>query len=249
MDNASIASHVVQERNRNFDATGGVVFASNRSVSYDCGLCPKNDSKHKCPAPDRMMHEPGHFTDSDFWEMANADHTTAALWTKTGSVTEALEVTKAMVDKYALGLRDQWDYRDVSRAYGDAIAEGGMRPVVNSHYARQLNMWAIPLALSGQQFDARSRGGRGGVLSFDRREPDTLRRWPVLTSVAMGVATIDDADCAGGLSLRVHFGKLKLRELWLEGRLVATDVEASAASVGADEAAPTTLCASIPTHE
>jgi hypothetical protein len=52
-----------------------------------------------------------------------------------------------------------------------------MRPVVNSHYARQLNMWGIPVALAGQQLDARDP--RGATLRFDRRDR-SMRRCPPL---------------------------------------------------------------------
>ena len=114
----------------------------------------------------------------------------------------------------------------MSRSYADATAAGGMRPVVNSHYARQLNMWAIPLALSGQQYDA--RGSSGALLSFDRRDAATLRRWPVLTPGGLAVASDDGTGCVGGLSLRVLAGELRLRELWLDGELAATGVVASA---------------------
>jgi len=138
-----------------------------------------------------------------------------------------------MISKYATAITDQWDYHDVSRSYVDASAAGGMRPVVNSHYARQLNMWAIPLALSGQQFDA--RGSHGAVLSFDRRDPTTFRRWPVLTPGGLAIASDDGIGCAGGLSLLVLAGELRLREVWLEGALVATHVTVSAE--GAEPAA------------
>ena len=111
--------------------------------------------------------------------------------------------------------------------YADASAAGGLRPVVNSHYARQLNMWAIPLALSGQQFDARHPDG--AWLSFDRREPKVLRRWPVLTPGSLAIASDREVGCAPGLSLRLLAGKpLKLREVWLEGKLVAKDVSLAA---------------------
>lgn len=134
-----------------------------------------------------------------------------------------MQVTEAMVRKYRDTLHDQWDYRDVSRAYADEIAAGGMRPVVNSHYARQLNMWSIPVALSGQQYDARE----GGVLSFNRRDR-SMRRWPLLTPQALGVVSLEEGLCGGGLALRVLTGSLQLRQLWLEGALVATHLRATA---------------------
>ena len=93
-----------------------------------------------------------------------------------------------------------------------------MRPVVNSHYARQLNMWSIPVALTGQQLDARDPDG--AVLSFDRRDT-RMKRWPILTPLGLGVASIADD---GKLSLKINFGELKLKELWLDGALAASAV-------------------------
>lgn len=232
LTNSSVASHLRAEAARNFipatlcvdglcpagvrpeSATlfGGVVFATGRNVTYDC------TAEYK---PARPF---GDFTDQDYWEMANADHSSAALWARAYRTTaEAMKPTEAMIHKYSDLLHDQWDYHDVSRAYIDANAAGGLRPVVNSHYARQLNMWAIPLALSGQQFDARHPDG--ARLSFDRQDPSSLSRWPVLVPGSLAVASDQDAECASGLSLRLLAGKpMRLRELWLEGKLVATDV-------------------------
>ena len=93
-----------------------------------------------------------------------------------------------------------------------------MRPVVNSHYARQLNMWSIPVALTGQQLDARDPNG--AILSFDRRDA-SMKRWPILTPLGLGVASIADD---GKLSLKMNFGELKLKELWLDGTLAASAV-------------------------
>ena len=110
---------------------------------------------------------------------------------------------------------------------------------MNSHYARQLNMWAIPLALSGQQFDARDP--LGATLSFNRREPSKLRRWPVLTPLMTGIASDTDEGCAGGLSLEVLSGGLTLRELWLDGELLATNVTVG---VSSSSAASSQFCSS-----
>ena len=80
------------------------------------------------------------------------------------------------------------------------------------------------LCLSGQQFDNHEAGG--AILSFDRRDPASLQRWPVLTPVATGVASVGAAgECVGGLSLGLTTGSLTLRELWLDGDLLAMDVE------------------------
>ncbi len=93
-----------------------------------------------------------------------------------------------------------------------------MRPVVNSHYARQLNMWSIPVAITGQQLDARDPDG--AILSFDRRDA-RMKRWPILTPLGLGLASIADD---GKLSLEIKFGELKLKELWLDGALAASGI-------------------------
>ena len=114
----------------------------------------------------------------------------------------------------------------------DEIAAAGMRPVVNSHYARQLQMWSIPMALSGQQYDARE----GGVLRFNRRDR-SMRRWPLLTPQALGVVSLSESSCSGGLALRVVTGSLIVQELWLEGTLVGTNVR-----VASDVHSKSSLC-------
>lgn len=90
LSNTSIASHLRAELAHNFIAAtlcvdnicpagvspdsatlmGGVVFATNRTVNYGC----TPDYK-----PARAFSD---FTDQDYWEMANADHSSAALWSK-----------------------------------------------------------------------------------------------------------------------------------------------------------------------
>merc|ERR1711881_751428 len=65
-----------------------------------------------------------------------------------------------VIEAYRETMADQWDYRDTTTPYDDAghfDLEGMPRPSVNSHYARQTIWWALPLSLSGQQYDAQVR--------------------------------------------------------------------------------------------
>lgn len=85
-------------------------------------------------------------------------------------------------------------------------------------------MWSIPVALTGQQFDARDP--RGATLRFDRRDR-SMRRWPILTPLGMGVASLTGLgadDTRLQLSLRLTFGALKLKELYVDGALVGSDL-------------------------
>jgi hypothetical protein len=72
-------------------------------------------------------------------------------------------MAEKLINKWREKLNDQWDYKDLS------AGEDGY-PWCNSHYGRQLIMWAIPMALSGQQFSASERSlklnPRKGKLPF-----------------------------------------------------------------------------------
>ena len=217
--NSSIASHLRAELAYNLNPSGGgLLYTTNRTTGVHCDT----------------QNGDGRFTDHDLWAMANPTHTSAALWTRAHAavVEDAMKPTEAMIRLYSQTLNDQWDYHDVAWTSG---------PRVNSHYARQLNMWAIPLALSGQQLDARDP--LGATLSFNRREPSKLRRWPVLTPLMTGIASDTDEGCAGGLSLEVLSGGLTLRELWLDGELLATNVTVG---VSSSSAASSQFCSSRP---
>ena len=56
-------------------------------------------------------------------------------------------MAQKVIGKWTDKLRDPWDVRDLY-----SVQDG--YPWCNSHYGRQLIFWAIPLALSGQQYDA-----------------------------------------------------------------------------------------------
>merc|ERR1712032_246873 len=79
---------------------------------------------------------------------------------------------------------------------------GVPRPSVNSHYARQTIWWAMPLALSGQQYDAQMQPRRLHFKPHPELLGDTLLaavrdgspagpvEWPVLLPQASAVAKL-----------------------------------------------------------
>ena len=68
---------------------------------------------------------------------------------------------------YSTKLRDAFDFRDVGASRDDGPnGTTGIRPYCNSHYTRHLlGLHSLPLALSGQRYDATS-----GSLSFNPRK-------------------------------------------------------------------------------
>ena len=81
------------------------------------------------------------------------------------------------------------------------------------------------------QLDARDPDG--ATLSFDRRNR-SMNRWPILTPLGMGTASLA-AD--GRLSLKLKFGELKLKQLWVDRTLVASGVLLQAGETFVAEAA------------
>ena len=97
-------------------------------------------------------------TDEDAWAETSMTHAALSVAVGLGSTADALAVAELVLDSYRTVLNDQWDYRDTTGIYDDGSADKwGLRPKVNSHYSRQTWWWAIPLALTGQQYDARTR--------------------------------------------------------------------------------------------
>ena len=113
-----------------------------------------------------------------------------------GASDESLAEAEKIYRKWQGQLRDQWDIRDAS------TSSDGM-PWCNSHYSRQLILWSIPLALSGQRYSAVD-----GVLSFDPRVPAPATL-PFMTPAAHGTLTLhEDGRC----ELTVLSGALEVRE-------------------------------------
>jgi uncharacterized protein (DUF608 family) len=137
-----------------------------------------------------------HARDNLVWEAGSLDWCALELYLD-GSVQESLAEAHKVIENWSGKLRDQWDYTDLTTAWDGY-------PWCNSHYGRQVILWAIPLALAGQHYSAPD-----GCLSFDPRlvAPAKL---PFFTPTATGSLELRaEGDCR----LTVVSGTLKLREL------------------------------------
>ena len=114
-----------------------------------------------------------------------------------GDVSASLAEAEKVVGHWQRTLCDPWDYRDLTTGWDGY-------PWCNSHYARQLILWTIPLALSGQQYSAPEKR-----LGFDPRLPAPARL-PWFTPTANGALEILDG---GRCRLTVMSGGLALNEL------------------------------------
>ena len=115
----------------------------------------------------------------------------------TGDTEMSLAEAKEVIDNWREHLRDQWDWTDTT------FSSDG-QPSCNSHYARQLIFWSIPLALSGQQYSAPEK-----KLSFNPR-PDAPRCLPWLIPAANGLL---ERLADGKYRMTVLSGNVALDEL------------------------------------
>eukprot|EP01084_Bolivina_argentea_P033972 62837_1 len=135
-------SHLQQEKLRNWSQYG-LQFVSNRTTpGFDC----------------KSNQFLGTFNDFDTWEMATIDHAAIALYLNKSfdilnksisSLNYSLFISETGLNKYRELFNDQWDWRDISSTYNDSDPEYS-RPVVNSHYCRQLIHYSIIFAANGQ---------------------------------------------------------------------------------------------------
>src|SRR5262249_41812611 len=84
--------------------------------------------------------------DQFVWQAGSLDWTTLSLYSGKAAAASLPEAER-MIAHWRDQLADFWDWRDLTRS------DDGL-PWCNSHYARQVILWAIPLALSGQQYSA-----------------------------------------------------------------------------------------------
>jgi non-lysosomal glucosylceramidase len=112
----------------------------------------------KYPSAGEPQRRPGVYGHNTIFQCASVDWATLSI--SLGEDLEApLSQVQRVVDNWRDNLHDQWNWSDGSMAY-DGF------PLVNSHYARQLIFWAIPLAISGQQYSAPQK-----KLSFNPKAP------------------------------------------------------------------------------
>lgn len=84
--------------------------------------------------------------DNVIWEAGTIDWAALNLY-HGGSVSKSLKEAFKVIGKYQNYLKDEWNYRDISNGWNG-------EPYCNSHYTRQLIMWAILLAISGEHYNA-----------------------------------------------------------------------------------------------
>jgi non-lysosomal glucosylceramidase len=141
------------------------------------------------------------------WEAGSLDWASLNLLLGSRADTSLVEAGR-VINVWRDHLHDFWDWRDLTRC------DDG-QPWCNSHYARQLIFWSIPLALSGQQYSAPAKR-----LSFHPL-PDAPARLPWFTPTASGLL---ERLAHGTHRLQVLSGRIKLAELQLVGGAAVKDV-------------------------
>jgi uncharacterized protein (DUF608 family) len=148
--------------------------------------------------------------DEIVWEGGSLDWASLMIYL-TGQTNEPLAEAGKILDKWRELLKDQWDIRDLSNDWNG-------EPYCNSHYARQVIMWTLPLALSGQLYDAPA-----GRLSFAPRiEGECVL--PFLTPQASGLL---EQTVTGSVELTVLAGTLTVNTLEIHGVEVGRDLTLS----------------------
>jgi hypothetical protein len=149
----------------------------------------------------KVMQRRGHeMIDDLVWQAGSLDWAALNLYLG-GDPAASLAEAGKVVNTWREHLRDPWDWRDLTRS------DNG-QPWCNSHYARQLILWSIPLALSGQQYSSPQKR-----LSFNPVK-GAPARLPWFTPQANGVLEILGE---GRYRLTTLSGALRLDELRIGG--------------------------------
>jgi uncharacterized protein (DUF608 family) len=134
--------------------------------------------------------------DNVIWQAGSLDWCALNLYLGR-SVQQSLDEAQKIIRNWADRLHDQWDYTDLTTGWDGC-------PWCNSHYARQVILWSIPLALSGQRYFAPE-----GRLTFNPKT-GAPTKLPFFTPGAFGTVELLES---GRCQLSVDFGTLELREL------------------------------------
>jgi len=141
--------------------------------------------------------------DNMVWQAGSLDWTSLNLYLGNDPAQSLAEAEKIIRD-WQDRLEDQWDFTDTTAGWNGYLW-------CNSHYARQLIAWSIPLALSGQHYYAPDER-----LSFDPKAPPPYT-FPFFTPTAAGHLELLEK---GRYRLSVDSGELSLRELRVETTVV-----------------------------
>lgn len=128
---------------------------------------------------------------------------------------KSLKQAQKVVHHWSDKINDQWNYADLT-----SVASG--YPHTNSHYGRQLMLWGIPLALSGQQYSAIDR-----VLSFDPKL-EAPYKLPFFTPNGSGVLEAKEGD---PLLLTLKSGQLELSKIIVKGQTLTENATLKAGDV------------------
>lgn len=150
----------------------------------------RDDDRHPEIARGTSLYDDGP-VNSLVWEAGALDWCSLNIYLG-GDVDESLDEAQKIYVKWRDLLKDQWDIRDLSTGWDG-------HPWCNSHYARQLMLWAIPLALSGQRYSAPERS-----LTFEPKvaAPAVL---PFMTPACHGVLELPEGQEA---KVKIHSGEL-----------------------------------------
>ena len=159
-----------------------------------------DDDRHPEVKPGHAPYEDGP-VNNIVWEAGSLDWCSLNICLG-GGVDDSLAEAAKVINKLREKLRDQWDIRDLTTGWDGY-------PWCNSHYARQLILWAIPLALSGQQYSAPER-----TLTFDPKMPAPATL-PFFTPAAAGTLELTGD---GSARLTVLSGRIELDRIRV-GRL------------------------------
>jgi uncharacterized protein (DUF608 family) len=133
--------------------------------------------------------------DNLIWPAGSLDWSSLKIYLG-GDVNESLQEANKVISNQRFRLNDQWNYTDLNNYW-----DGG--PWGNSHYTRQLIFWALPLAISGQQWDATAER-----LTFTPAD-SAPSRLPFFTPQAAGVV---ESMAPGKWRIRITTGQLTVRE-------------------------------------
>jgi hypothetical protein len=118
-------------------------------------------------------------------------------------------------NRYRTGLRDQWNIHGITANDGYGV-DG--QPWCTAHYAFHVTpLWAIPLAMSGQEYDGRS----GGRLSFSPKT-DCPYSLPWFTPTGSGVLSCTMSDQAHAFRLSCSSGSVALASLSVDASVYRT---------------------------
>lgn len=158
------------------------------------GIEPKVSSTEDIPAPWKPNQPKPN--DNLVWPASSIDWSILKIYLG-GNVDQSLEEANKVIFNQRSQLNDQWNYTDLNNNWN-----GG--PWGNSHYTRQLIVWALPLAISGEQWNAAA-----SCLMFNTADA-TLRRLPFFTPQASGVVEFVAPD---KWKIELISGRLTLHEV------------------------------------